>query len=128
MVGVLAQQRLEHLHRTLVLPEENAELRQQIEAARAHPGSLPAAGAALTLEPRTIQLSALTKTGGSLTCRIYNASADPADASIRLGEPLRDKSARVVGLLGDEQRTLDVKQGVISLPLKPWEIASIKLY
>ncbi|HLW17369.1 MAG TPA: glycosyl hydrolase-related protein, partial [Actinomycetota bacterium] len=95
--------------------------------ARAHAGSLPAAGTGLTLEPATVQLSALTKNGETVTCRVYNASDAAVEASIHLGGSLRDKSARVVGLLGDERETLNVRDGVVSLTLKPWEIASIKL-
>ncbi|HEV2686024.1 MAG TPA: glycoside hydrolase family 38 C-terminal domain-containing protein, partial [Actinomycetota bacterium] len=95
--------------------------------ARAHPGPLPTAGAALTLEPSSVQLSALTKNGGTVTCRVYNASADVVDARMRLGAPFANKKPRIVGLLGDERETLDVRDGVVSLPLKPWEIASIKL-
>ena len=95
--------------------------------ARAHSGTLPVEGSALTIEPGAIQLSALTKNGEAVTCRVYNASGDTVEARIRLAEQWRDKTARVVGLLGDERQTLDVKQGVISLPLKAWEIATIKL-
>src|SRR5262249_33443071 len=95
--------------------------------ARAHSGALPIEGAALTIEPRPVQLSALTKNSDTVTCRVYNASDDAVEASIRLGEPLREKTARVVGLLGDERETLNVRNGAISLPLKAWEIASITL-
>ena len=62
-----------------------------------------------------------------MTCRIYNASSENVQAQVRLGPPLADKTARVVGLLGDERETLNVQDGVVSLPLKPWEIASITL-
>jgi len=95
--------------------------------ARAHAGSLPASGTGLTLEPATVQLSALTKNGETVTCRIYNASHDAVDASIRLGETWREKTARIVGLLGDERESLRLAAGTISLPMKPWEIVSIKL-
>ena len=85
-------------------------------------------GSALSPEPSSVQLSALTKNGETVTCRIYNASDESVEARIALGPPLAEKAARVVGLLGEEHQQLEMKQGVISLALKAWEIASIKLY
>ena len=94
---------------------------------RKHAGALPAAGSGLTLEPTSVQLSALTKNGETTTCRIYNASADATEARVHVSDIWREKTPRLVGLLGDERQTLEMRNGVISLPLKPWEIASIKL-
>ena len=81
----------------------------------------------MSLEPATVQLSTLTKNGETVTCRVYNASGENVQAQVRLGPPLEGKTARVVGLLGDERETLNVQDGVVSLPLKGWEIASITL-
>lgn len=94
---------------------------------RKHAGALPAAGSGLTLEPTSVQLSALTKNGETTTCRIYNASADATEARVHVSDIGGAKTPRLVGLLGDERGSLEVRDGVISLPLKPWEIASIKL-
>lgn len=93
---------------------------------RKHSGSMAAAGSALTLEPLAVQLSALTKNGEMITCRVYNASG-ATDARIHVSEAWKEKTARLVGLLGDERQTLEVRDGVITLPLKGWEIATIKL-
>jgi hypothetical protein len=38
-----------------------------------------------------------------------------------------DKPARLVGLLGEEYETLLSNDGAITLPLRPWEIATVKL-
>jgi len=94
---------------------------------RKHAGALPAAGSGLTLEPTSVQLSGLTKNGETTTCRIYNASADATEARVHVSDIGGAKTPRLVGLLGDERGSLEVRDGVISLPLKPWEIASIKL-
>jgi alpha-mannosidase len=94
---------------------------------RRHSGTLAAEGRALQLEPSSVQLSALTKSGATLTCRVFNASDEAVDAAFHVAEMWADKPVRLVGLLGEESETLLSNDGVIALKLRPWEIASIKL-
>jgi alpha-mannosidase len=94
---------------------------------RRHGGALAPQGHALQLEPSSVQLSALTKSGTTLTCRVFNASDEGVAARIHLSEMWADMPARLVGLLGDEYETLLSNDGVVTLPLRPWEIASVKL-
>jgi len=94
---------------------------------RKHSGTLGVSGHGLQLEPSSIQLSALTKNGSTLTCRVYNASDAPTDARIHVADMWRDMPARLVGLLGEEREELRSNHGVIALKLRPWEIATIKL-
>ena len=94
---------------------------------RKHSGELRVSGHALQLEPSSVQLSALTKNGSTLACRVYNASDAAVDARIRVANTWQDKPARLVGLLGEEGGALSSVDGVISVPLRPWEIATIKL-
>ena len=79
------------------------------------------------LEPASVQLSSLTKSGASVTCRVFNASDEAVDARIHVAETWADMPARLVELLGEESETLLTNDGVIALKLRPWEIASIKL-
>jgi len=94
---------------------------------RKHSGALGASGHALQLEPSSVQLSALTKDGSTLSCRVFNASDETADARIHLAAMWADTPARLVGLLGEEGNVLSSLDGVVSLKLRPWEIATIKL-
>jgi alpha-mannosidase len=94
---------------------------------RKHSGSLPANGRAIEIEPDAVELSALQKTGNDLRLRVYNASPEPTDARIHVSDAFDTKEASVVGLLGDERQTLTMHDRFISLPLKPWEIATVRL-
>jgi alpha-mannosidase len=96
-------------------------------ALRAHPGSLPAANELLLLSPASVQLSALHRNGGSTIVRVYNASPEPVDARIAVGAPLRAGRAALVGLLGNERGELSVEPGGVRLPLRAWEIATVRL-
>jgi alpha-mannosidase len=94
---------------------------------RRHSGALAASGHALQLEPSSVHLSALTKSGATVTCRVVNASDDAVDARIHVAETWADMPAHLVGLLGEESETPLSNDGVIALKLRPWEITSIKL-
>src|SRR5207237_3588329 len=80
---------------------------------RKHGGTLGASGHALELEPSSVQLSALTKDGDSLTCRVYNASDTAVDARIRVAAMWQATPPRRVGLLGEERGALSSVDGVI---------------
>ncbi|MGZ4104421.1 MAG: alpha-mannosidase [Actinomycetota bacterium] len=94
---------------------------------RRHPGVLPATAGALTIEPRSVQLSAFVRTGDAIVCRVFNASEEAVDARITLGDAVTGADARLVGLLGDEGERVAADGRVLSLPLRAWEIASIRI-
>jgi len=94
---------------------------------RAHSGALPAQGSGLQIEPASVQLSALVRENGSLACRIYNASAEPARARITFGPVLQVRDASLVGLLGDVRAPVEVEGNTAAVDLRAWEIATLRL-
>jgi alpha-mannosidase len=94
---------------------------------RKHSGPLPAAGTTIEIDPPTVQLSALQKAGTDLFIRVYNASDDPTEARIHLAHDWKEKRAQTVGLLGEERESIENTGGQLKLPLRAWEIATIKL-
>jgi len=94
---------------------------------RAQPGDLPPDVTMLTLEPDAVQLSALRRDPGGVTLRVYNSSASEVTARIQLGEWLPRARASRTGLLGDDRGNLEVAGGIVAVPLRPWEIATIRL-
>jgi len=94
---------------------------------RRHSGDLALEGARLSIEPASVQLSALARDGDSIICRVYNASDADVTARLSCDPAWLSRSAGVVGLLGQQLGTLDVSVGGVSLPLRAWEIATVRL-
>lgn len=94
---------------------------------RAHEGPLPPAAASLRIEPQQVQLSALQKQGEHVFLRIYNAADEPVDASITVPPTWRGMDVCTVGLLGDEHEHLDAPDGTVTLPMRAWEIATVRI-
>ena len=94
---------------------------------RGHPGDLPAAHGALTITPASVRLSALTAADGRTECRVYNASGHAVDARITVAAPLLVDAPVRIDLLGADVGELSVRDGAIALPLRPWEIATVRL-
>lgn len=95
---------------------------------RAQGGPLALEGGALTIEPRSVQLSALRREDERTLVRVYNASDEPVEAMLKLGGPLASATgAVVVGILGDELAEATLDASTVTLPLRPWEIVTVAL-
>jgi hypothetical protein len=94
---------------------------------RGHPGAVAPAGSALAIEPRTVQLSSLAVVDGRTECRVYNGSGDPVEARLRIASPLPSSTASLVDLLGRSLGPIEIRDGVVALPLRGHEIATIAL-
>jgi alpha-mannosidase len=90
-------------------------------------GPLAPQGSALSIEPDSVELSALHAAPAGVTCRIYNASGDGVTARLRFGEPLRFAAATLVGILGEERAGVACDDDGFVVPLRPWEIATLSL-
>jgi mannosylglycerate hydrolase len=94
---------------------------------RGHSGDLPRAGSALAVEPAGVILSSLATLDGRTECRVYNTTGAQTTARIRVGPPLRVGSPSTLDLFGNPLAALDANDGTISLPLRPWEIATVRI-
>lgn len=94
---------------------------------RAHAGDLPAEAGGLRIDPPSVQLSALVREEGALTCRVYNASSKPVRARLTFGPALEPQRASLVGLLGDVRAPVAVDGGTLTLDLQAWEIATLRI-
>ena len=94
---------------------------------RAHDGDLAPAGSALTVTPSAVQLSALSATEGRVECRVYNPTDDAVRATLRVGAPIRLGSPTGIDLLGGDREPLAARDGVVDLPLRAREIATVRL-
>jgi alpha-mannosidase len=92
-----------------------------------HAGTLSPTGGALTIEPASVQLSALTRDGDAIICRVYNASGEPSTARLRFAAPLDGRNASIVGLLGEKKEAALIDEGAVVLPMRAWEITTIRL-
>ncbi|MBI4728613.1 MAG: alpha-mannosidase [Acidobacteria bacterium] len=92
-----------------------------------HSGDLPVSGAGLEIEPSCVQLSALSREGSGVLCRVWNASPEPVRALLRPGPLLAAARATLVDLAGAAIAPLDVTGGVVALPLRAWQIATVRL-
>ena len=95
---------------------------------RAHDGDLPNEGGALSVGPATVQLSSLASVDGRIECRVYNASDEAVAATIRTGDPLAVNAPATIDLLGRELVPLTTTDGALELPLRPHEIATVRLH
>jgi 2-O-(6-phospho-alpha-D-mannosyl)-D-glycerate hydrolase len=109
------------------LAAESFALPLRGSGARSHDGPLPAAGGTLSIEPAAVHLSSLVATGGRVECRVYNPSDDAVTATLHVGAPLALRSPTLIDLFGAELAALDVRDGTIALPLRPREIATVRL-
>ena len=95
--------------------------------ARAHGGDLRSTGGGLSIEPASVQLSSLAAVDGRIECRVYNASDDPVVARIRAGAPLAVQAPASLDLFGNETAPLAIEEGTVALPLRPREIATVRI-
>ena len=94
---------------------------------RTHEGDLAESGGALTVEPATVQLSALAAVDGRIECRVYNPSDEPLTATLRVGPPIALGAPTKTDLLGREGEVLPTEGGAVRLPLRGREIATVRL-
>lgn len=94
---------------------------------RGHVGDLAPTGSALSVEPRGVVLSSLATLDGRTECRVYNTTGAQTDARIRVGTPLRIGEPGTVDLFGQPLARLTTENGAIVVPLRPWEIATVRI-
>ena len=94
---------------------------------RGHAGKLAPAGSALRVEPSSVRLTALTTFDRRTECRVHNAAGAAVTAQLSVAAPLVVSSPATLDLFGAELAPLEVRGGVISVPLRPWEIATVRI-
>ena len=94
---------------------------------RAHGGDLAASGGALSIEPPAVQMSSLAALEGRVECRVYNPTDAAVDARLVARSPLEVRGPAKIGLLGDRVEEVPSHDGTIELPLRPHEIATVRL-
>jgi alpha-mannosidase len=94
---------------------------------RSHPGMLPPSSHGLSIEPDSVQLSALANVEGGWEVRMFNASEAPAVARVRPGPSLNATRASAADLLGAETEPCVMSDGAFECPMRPWEIATLVL-
>jgi len=83
----------------------------------------PAPG--IELEPDCIQLTACIPRPAGFDLRLLNASDQARVATLRCA--LRPAAVAWTALSGDLRENLKPKDGVVRLPLRPWEIATLRI-
>ena len=78
----------------------------------------------IELEPDCIQMTALLPRAGGYDLRFLNASNESREARVRLQPQPAD--ARVVTLGGVVREQLALKDGVVRIPVRPWEIVTVR--
>jgi alpha-mannosidase len=94
---------------------------------RGRAGDLPPSGSALSVEPTGVRLSSLATVEGRTECRVYNTSGEQITATIRVGVPLHLADPAIIDLFGNRLAPLAVENGAVTFPLRPWEIATIRI-
>ena len=94
---------------------------------RGHAGDLPPTGSALSMEPRDVVLSSLATLDGRTECRVYNTTGAQTEARIRVGMPLRIGEPATLDLFGAPREHLTAEDGAIVVPLRPWEVATVRI-
>ena len=94
---------------------------------RGHAGDLPPTGSALSVGPRGIVLSSLATLDGRTECRVYNTTGAQTEARIRVGQPLRLGEPSILDLFGEPLAALTTEDDTIVVPLRPWEIATVRI-
>jgi len=91
-------------------------------------GKKPASASFFELKPANLVLTALKKSedGEQLVIRFYEAEGFDCQARLRFSK--RATQARRAGLIEDDQEPLPIDvDGSLSLPVKPWEIVTLKV-
>jgi hypothetical protein len=78
----------------------------------------------IELEPDCIQMTALLPRAGGYDLRFVNASNASREARVRLQPQPTD--ARVITLGGVVREQLALKDGVVRIPVRPWEIVTVR--
>jgi alpha-mannosidase len=78
----------------------------------------------IELEPECIQMTALLPRPAGYDLRLLNASDRPREALVRLQPQPPDVS--VVTLGGDLRDQLEPRGGVLKIPVRPWEIVTLR--
>jgi alpha-mannosidase len=94
---------------------------------RSHGGELTASGSALRIEPASVQPSAVVAAGEDIDVRVFNASDDAVTAVLHRGAPMPQGRADLVDLLGEVLATCDADGEAVRVPLRAWEIATVRL-
>ncbi|MCA1831890.1 MAG: alpha-mannosidase [Actinomycetota bacterium] len=94
---------------------------------RAHAGSLPSVSHGLSIEPASVQLSALTRTDTGLEVRVFNASGTPARMTLADGPSINASSATIVDLFDHELTACDRVAGGFASEMRGCEIATVRL-
>ena len=86
--------------------------------------SVSTAAPVIELEPECMQMTALLPRPGGYDLRFFNASGESREARIRLQPQPAD--ATVVTLGGVERERLAPKDGILRIPVRPWEIVTVR--
>jgi hypothetical protein len=78
----------------------------------------------IELEPDCIQMTALLPRPGGYDLRFLNASDASREAVVRLQPQPADVA--VITLGGDVREQLAPKGGVVKIPVRPWEIVTLR--
>ena len=94
---------------------------------RSHGGELPSAATTLEIQPASVEPSAIVPGEDVVDVRVFNASPEPVDATVRVRAPLPDAAAEIVDLRGSVVSPCDIVDGLVRLRLRAWEIATLRL-
>ncbi|MGH2785804.1 MAG: alpha-mannosidase [Actinomycetota bacterium] len=94
---------------------------------RSHAGDLPANGGALQVDPAGVRLSSLATLDGRTECRVYNTTGAQIDARVTVGAPLQIADPGKLDLFGEPTSALAVDDRTIVVPLRSWEIATVRI-
>jgi len=78
----------------------------------------------IELEPDCMQMTALQPRPGGYDLRFFNASDASQEAGVRLQPQPAD--VRVMTLSDVERERLAPKGGMLRIPVKPWEIVTLR--
>lgn len=89
------------------------------------PGAPRQPDRSISLEPESLQMTALVPGDDGYDLRLLNASARPQDGAVRI-EP-QPREVRSVTLGGEVKERLSEHGGAYRLGLRPWEIATLRV-
>jgi alpha-mannosidase len=89
-----------------------------------HGAPLTTAAPVIELEPDCIQMTALQPQPGGYDLRFLNASDESREALVRLQPQPAD--VRVITLGGVMREPLAPQDGVLRIPVRPWEIVTLR--
>jgi mannosylglycerate hydrolase len=79
----------------------------------------------LTITPEAVQMTACVPRRDGFDLRIVNASTRPTQARLILAPPALEATS--ISLGGVEGQPLEVSDGALGLPMRAWEIATIRI-